>query len=364
MRPDAASRTAIRDSFMRKLIVYADPVFEEHQPPPGEDHPEAPWRAHVLYDEAVKLTARGLIVLRKPKPLNIFEAEIVHDKSYLNMIVEASRKGYTYVASETYVSPGTVKAIEAGLGAAREAIEYACNGFIVFVAQRPPGHHAGFRRAHGFSLVNFAAYAARKAQEVCGSRVAVVDLDAHWGDGTAEIFYRDDTVLYMSLHQDPRTLFPGKGFPEEYGGGTGIGYTVNIPLPPGTGDDAYLVAWYYIAKPVLETFKPDMVIISLGLDLHRDDPLSDLGVTFAGLTYVVQSLNELARRRGHGIVFVLEGGYNAKVLRRAIRLLSSLGTGRTEVIDEPSFSLEGEVYGKLRAWIQRTRRVLSSFWPI
>lgn len=193
-------------------------------------------------------------------------------------------------------------------GGCIEAARHVLEGHVekAFALVRPPGHHA-MRVVHGsrgFCTINIEAvmveWIRRNHPEI--RRIAIVDTDCHHGDGTQDIYWNDPDVLYISIHQDGRTLYPGSGFPSEYGGPGAVGLTVNIPLPPMTGDEGILWAIEHVVLPVLEDFKPDLVVNSAGQDNHYTDPITNM--SFSALGYA--RLNEMLGPH----ICVLEGGYS------------------------------------------------------
>jgi len=181
-----------------------------------------------------------------------------------------------------------------------------------FCGGRPPGHHAERARAMGFCLINHASVAAAHARRSSAARVAILDWDAHHGNGTQAIFYDDPAVLYVSLHQWP--FYPGTGAADERGAGAGEGATVNIPVPAGIGEADYLELFDDVALPAVRAFAPDLLIVSAGFDAHRDDPLCSLGLTAGAFGRMTESVADI----GSGQVFVLEGGYDLDALEESV----------------------------------------------
>ncbi len=229
---------------------------------------------------------------------------LVHTPEHVRRVREACRGG-AVLDPDTVASPGSWEAAVRAVGATLKAA--AEGGFAI---TRPPGHHAAAGRASGFCLFNNIAIAARKLANA-GKRVLVFDFDGHRGDGTSEIFAEDDAVLYWSIHQYP--AYPGGGGETEIGLGRGKGYTVNVPLPPGSGDDLFLQGIRH-SLPVARAFAPDVVAVSAGFDAHRLDPLLDLQVT-------TNSFHEVGRMLAgefDEVFATLEGGYHPGALRDSI----------------------------------------------
>ncbi len=203
-----------------------------------------------------------------------------------------------------------------------------------FALVRPPGHHATrvVRGLRGFCIVNIEAvmieYIRRHYRNL---RVAIVDTDCHHGDGTQDIYWNDPNTLFISLHQDGRTLYPGSGFPSEFGGPNGYGTTLNIPLPPNSTDEAYHYVLDNFVLPVLDDWKPDLIINSAGQDNHFTDPITNMSVTAQGYAEITRKLNP------H--IAVLEGGYSVQsalpyVNTGILMALAGMDTGH---LVEPDF---------------------------
>jgi acetoin utilization deacetylase AcuC-like enzyme len=220
--------------------------------------------------------------------------------------------GIARIDADTTASPKSWQAALAAIGAANAAVDDVFEGRAanVFVAARPPGHHAEKTTAMGFCFFNYAAIAARHAQKKHGAeRVAIVDWDVHHGNGTQDIFWDDPSVLYCSTHQMP--LYPGTGAKNE----TGAGNIVNAPLAPQTGSETFREAFDTRVLPALDKFAPDLIIISAGFDAHHRDPLAEINLDEDDFDWATGQLMERAgRHSGNRLVSLLEGGYDLQGL--------------------------------------------------
>jgi len=294
--------------------LYTHPIYLDHLTPPG--HPERPDRlraiARVLDDEAFDALDR---VEAPPGD----EATILyaHPASFRDAVKAAiPAEGIARIDGDTSVSPKSWEAALTAIGAANAAVDdiFAGRADNVFVASRPPGHHAERTTAMGFCLFNNAAIAARHAQRSHGAeRVAIVDWDVHHGNGTQDIFWDDPSVLYCSTHQMP--LYPGTGGASE----TGAGNIVNAPLDAESDGRAFKDAFRTRILPALERFQPDLVIISAGFDAHHRDPLAQLNLTEADFDWATAELMDIANRHSaNRLVSVLEGGYDLQGLAYSV----------------------------------------------
>jgi acetoin utilization deacetylase AcuC-like enzyme len=227
---------------------------------------------------------------------------------------------------------------------------------------RPPGHHALPDRGMGFCLYNNAAIAAAEARRRGRQRIFLVDWDVHHGNGTQAAFWRDPSVLYVSMHQE--YWYPGTGFIDEIGEGPGEGFTVNVPLPAQTGIGGYEDVWTEVVIPLMSAFGPDFVIASAGYDAHRDDPLGGMVLTADGFGRLASLLDAEARSRALPMMAVLEGGYDLAALGKSVVATLGAISGHPAPpgeVDEP----EAEApRAAIAARVRDVRRRLLSTWRI
>jgi acetoin utilization deacetylase AcuC-like enzyme len=251
----------------------------------------------------------------------------VHTGRYLDALGRLKDRGAKRISLDTYMTEGTLAAALVCASAAVSATRAVLDGRVrnAFSLMRPPGHHALPGRAMGYCIFNNAAIAAAYALRERGlQRVMIVDVDAHHGNGTQEVFYASPDVLFVSLHQYP--WFPGSGDWIENGVEAGLGYTYNVPLPQWAGDEMYLQAFDRLVAPLAERYRPELILASAGFDAHWRDHSSVLGLSVRGYYDVTERLRMIAGSVCEGrLVLLLEGGYNLGVLgacaRAALRAL-------------------------------------------
>ncbi len=240
----------------------------------------------------------------------------VHPERYVRAIEEASAAGGGALDADTIVSEGSYRAALHAAGGAVAAVDELLGGDgprVGFSMHRPPGHHAELARAMGFCLFNNAAVAARRALDRWGAgRVLVFDWDVHHGNGTNDIFHADPDVLYVSIHESP--LYPGTGPAGDTGSGPGEGYTVNLPVPGGSGDATWCSLVEHVVVPLGLEYRPGLVLLSAGFDAHARDPLAGCTVTREGFAVMAGAVRGLADALEVPLAIVLEGGYDLQAL--------------------------------------------------
>lgn len=284
----------------------------------GESHP---FRGDRFVNAMRFFESQGLLSLSeisvvKPEPVSRKELLMVHDEEYVDLIFRLANERKPYDI-ETPVSPEILEAALLIVGGGIACGKAVFEGEVKRAFSMGGGyHHAGKNYGGGFCLFNDVAVLIEFLKSNSNAkRFLVLDYDVHFGNGTSDIYYQDPNVLYISLHQDPRTLYPGTGFVWQIGEAAGEGYNINVPLPPGTGDDTYLHALKEVFVPLAEEYQPDVIIANGGSDAHFADTLGDLSLTVKGFFRLSCLIRETANRVCGGRFILIPGsGYNPKVL--------------------------------------------------
>jgi acetoin utilization deacetylase AcuC-like enzyme len=330
-------------------------VFLEHPSSFEHDtggHPEQAARIAAIERE---LDARGWLGFERVRSPDV-ERDVltaVHPAAYVDSIEALSERGGGAIDVDTIASAGSFNAALHAAGGAVRMVELMLDAEAErgFSAHRPPGHHATRSRAMGFCLFNSVAVAARHAIDALGvDRVAIVDWDVHHGNGTNDIFHSSPEVLFISIHESP--LYPGSGPASDVGSGEGEGFTVNLPVPPGTGDEAYRSLTDHVVAPLIGEYRPQLVLVSAGYDAHREDPLADCLVTEDGFSAMTAAVSRAADSVSAPLGCVLEGGYALGALGRSVAatMAALVDGGAAEPGAIPTDRLAEEARERLSRW--------------
>ena len=320
------------------------PRYVDHDIP---GHPEHAGRIRSVWEALDEAGLTDRMQAIEPVPATDEHILPVHTAQYLDVLRQIERNEHAvHFDMDTYALPQTPAVARLSAGGVIQAVDAVLTGQAdnALAAVRPPGHHAIPERAMGFCYLGNVAMAARHAQRAHGlERVLIVDYDVHHGNGTQDIFYDDDSVLFFSTHQHP--YYPGTGAMDEIGGGKGRGYTVNVPLGAGHSDDDYNHIFNDVLWPLARRFRPQLVLVSAGFDAHWDDPLAMMRLSLNGFSRLDRQLIRLAGELCNGrIVFVLEGGYNLKVLAHG-----TANIARTLLGDNTTHDPFGQASGSQRS---------------
>ncbi|MGQ9627263.1 MAG: histone deacetylase family protein [Anaerolineae bacterium] len=309
-----------------------DPIYLEHNLP---GHPENRNRLEAIMSLLEEQGVLERMVKLPASPISIERLERVHRSDYIRTVKQMSESGGGHLDLDTYVSPRSYEAALLAAGGLVNAVEAVLAGSVedAFALVRPPGHHAFPGRGAGFCIFNNVALAARFALEEGGlERVLIVDFDVHHGNGTQDVFYEESRVFYFSTHQYPH--YPGTGDWREIGRGEGLGYTANVPMPGGVGDEGYRRIFEEFLHPLAERYRPQLLLVSAGYDAHWDDPLAMMQLSITGYANLARILKEMAGELCQGrLVFALEGGYQLEVLSYAVLNTCRILLGEEEILD-------------------------------
>lgn len=304
------------------------------------------------------LDARGVFdnnPIITPQPASISLIETIHDPDHIKKVEAHCRVGIP-LDPDTIVSKDSFNAALLAVGGAVQAVNETKNGGSAFALVRPPGHHAEPDRAMGFCLFNNIAIAARYAQSQGMPRVLIVDWDAHHGNGTQNAFYSDPSVLYFSTHHYPH--FPGTGWIDEVGEGSGAGYNINVPLHAGANDADHMYVFNKLLVPVAFQFKPDIILVSAGQDGYVNDHLSGMEMTSAGFGYLASIVKGLADSTCRRTALVLEGGYNLEALAESVfDIITAFDEEMVVPVPE-----DGEVSEAVKERVEEVMAVQGNWW--
>ena len=295
---------------MKTCIITTD-TYQNHDT--GIGHPERIDRVKVVNEGLKKINSNNLTWL-KPKPFDLTYLSLAHTSNYLQKLEETfPKEGSVFLDGDTLVCPGSKQAALDAVGSVLLAIDEVMNKNYsnAFCSIRPPGHHAESDKAMGFCIYNNVAIGAHYLiHKYKAKKVAIIDFDVHHGNGTQDIFYNNEKVLYISTHQYP--YYPGSGSDKETGKFNNI---LNIPLEAGTTAEQFLNAYENVLKKLKE-FKPEFLLFSAGFDAHIDDPLAQLRLSSEDFYHLTKRTLEVSKSMFNGnVVSILEGGYDLKALQ-------------------------------------------------
>ncbi|MFQ6000844.1 MAG: histone deacetylase [Anaerolineae bacterium] len=308
------------------------PLYLEHNIP---GHPERKERLQRIMQSLESSGTLARLTSIEATPLDLEILSTMHDPDYIQRVEMVAESGGGMLDPDTYVNAHSYEAALMAAGGLINAVEAVLTGQVdnAFALVRPPGHHALRDRGMGFCLFNNVALAAQYAIEKHRlSRILIADFDVHHGNGTQDAFYERNDVLYFSTHQYPH--YPGTGHWKERGQGRGEGYTVNVPLPSGVGDEGYAQVFEEILLPLARRYNPELILVSAGYDAHWADPLAGMRLSTAGFHRLTTALVSLAEELCQGrLVLTLEGGYDLGALSHSV--LATFAALRREEAEDP-----------------------------
>ncbi len=278
-------------------------------------HPECKERLEAIMD---KLEHKGVLndlpVIVPEQEAPVEKIALIHGERYIKSVKQACEDGRHQLDMDTYLTPRTYEIARLAVQGGLDAVEAVMGNKMenVFALLRPPGHHAEANQGMGFCIFNNIAIATRVLQkEYALKRIMIVDWDVHHGNGTQHVFEEEAEVLFFSVHQSP--AYPGTGALGEVGRKEGAGYTLNAPMPPGSGDGDYLLLFNEIVLPVMDAYKPQILLVSAGQDAYRGDSLASMNLSKQWYAQMADLLSKGAAAHTEGkMILFLEGGYNVK----------------------------------------------------
>jgi len=341
--------------------------FQQYDLGPGHPFRGDRFKNAKRYFEEKGLFKLPNVIILRPEPSKKEDLLIVHDESYVDKIFKLAEESKPYDI-ETPVSPSILEAALLIVGGSLLAASYVCKGKLKRGISLGGGlHHAGKNYGGGFCLFNDVAITAQYIRKKFHfKKILILDYDVHFGNGTSDIFYEDPNILFISVHQDPRTIYPGTGFIEQVGRGPGEGFNVNVPLPPGTTDETYLRVVEEIFVPLAREFKPEIILANGGSDPHFADMLGNLclsGQGFFRLSRLIAKVSEEVC--GGKLVMMIGSGYNPAVLPLCWYALIAGAVGLESIeVTEPYPPPKESAWVKRKAEeaLRNLKRTLGKYW--
>ncbi|MEW5817245.1 MAG: histone deacetylase [Spirochaetota bacterium] len=352
---------------MLKTGIVKDPAYLGHKT--GPLHPETHKRLEVIYRMLSDSDVQSIFCEIDSREAKERELLYIHSGEYIRQVADTAGRMYSFLDADTPTSPGSYRAALRAAGGLCNAVMAVVKGELdnAFALVRPPGHHAEQNSGRGFCIFNNIAIAAEYARKELGTRkILIVDWDLHHGNGTQHAFETNSDILFFSTHRYP--FYPGTGGFDENGAGKGEGYTINIPLSPGFGDAEYSIIYAQILKPIAFQFKPELVLVSAGFDIYRDDPLGGMKVTPNGFISLTKILMDIAAAFcGGKIVLTLEGGYDLEGLQQSVKaviktLAGVFPAGGNDFM--PSFDSPDVNRVLLEPVLRNARKVYGRYWQL
>lgn len=348
------------------LLVINDRAYLGHAP---GNWPEGPYRLEAIWSALAESGVVEALTYEPPEMATEEDLGLIHSWRHIERVKRVAAEGGGYLTLDTVVSLESFAVALLAAGGAMKATDAVLSGRARRAAAlvRPPGHHATPEEGMGFCLFNNIAIAAAHARARRGvERVLIVDWDLHHGNGTEAAFYGTNKVLFFSCHESP--AYPGTGWVTDVGEGEGEGFTVNVPLPPGTGDPIYEEAFETVLAPIARAYRPEVVLVSCGLDAHFLDPIGRLRLTAEGYGRLAAIVTGLADELCAGkVVFILEGGYDPIGLGWSLASVFNVASGRGGPLGEPAGTTpvpgSGEGPGA-RERLASVRATQRPYWPV